>query len=110
MNKKQGTILGRGITVALVVLVITMIASFVADVYTIPANNDASLAQLNGGSEEYLAMRTTTKLVQASQDIVWILGVCMIVIAGTLTGIKIKTAQNNEEKEVDPENTNVKNA
>ena len=53
-----------GITV---IAFICYVVIFIADVYTVPIVNDASLAQLNGGEAEYLEMRTTNKLVETVQ-------------------------------------------
>ena len=65
----------RGIALGLIGIVVlcglAFIVSFVADTYTIPVANEASLAQVNGGDEEFVEMRTTNKVIETTQNIVW---------------------------------------
>ena len=83
----------------IVVIIITGIASFVADTYTVPVTNEASLAQLNGDNDAYLEMRTTNKIVETVQHSIVPIGSVIVLLIAFTALIRVVTSKQEEKEE-----------
>ena len=71
MDKRTKKGIVKAVIGIVVVFAMAALINFTADVFTIPAANDASVKQLNGGDTEYLEMRTIDQIVRASRGLGW---------------------------------------
>ena len=90
MKKESKRSIIRGIVGIIGICIVAFVLSFVADTHTIPVANEVSLAQVNGGDEEFVEMRTTNKVIESVQNVIWPIayslcfGIIGFVIGGTL--------------------------
>ena len=91
MKKKTKRSIIRGIVGIIGICIVAFVLSFVADTHTIPVANEVSLAQVNGGDEEFVEMRTTNKVIETAQNAVWpVAGALCLGIIGFVTRRTLK--------------------
>ena len=83
-------------------LLIGMGSTLVMDTWTVPAQNNVAISQLNGGGNEFIMMQTTNSFLTLVRS--WIMPVFFIIIIliavheGFRVNRVIKTKQEKEEK------------
>lgn len=89
--------IARAIVSIAFIMIVSSVSLFIADVYTVPINNEATISQLNGGDYEFGAMKSTRSLIEKSQSFIPLIAFLM---SGYIIGSSVKKIYNIERGEL----------
>lgn len=98
----------KAIVGIIIVCIVAGISIFIIDTYTIPITNEVSLSQVNGGSEEYLEMRATNKLIETAQSSIPLIAILLSLIIVALTVRQFLNEKEEGEKAKETKETKEK--
>ena len=75
LKKLKGSII-----LSIVLLIVASVISFSVENYTVPVQNDMSLAQVNGDDVDWAAMRTANSGIMKIRSIIWPMTTVLFII------------------------------
>jgi multisubunit Na+/H+ antiporter MnhB subunit len=89
--------------IAMIILIIVGagVLNHMADIWTVPLQNDATMAQVNGGDAEFLATQTTNSMLVNVRGFIFPIALFII---GIIVGTEVVTKRTRKTKEEAEEN------
>lgn len=69
------------------VFIVTNLLMFCVDNYSVGVVNDASLVQVNGDVNDFMAMKSTNKVIYMARNSIWIISLIFIGLFGYKLGL-----------------------
>ena len=87
----------------IVILSAAGVLSHIADVWTVPMQNDTTMAQLNGGDTDMVIMNSTNSMLSSIRISIFPIAIalCMLIVALEVKRILKLNKEKEEEKKTD---------